>query len=1189
METAMARNLDALLQGEWVAVAWTEFFDPEYPDAGDFEGRLRSRGDGTAVLSLPDLNGTLRIDLRRSTSSAMIGLFNGVARDGERISCPFDMVWSAASFRLLLQGDGDYRRITGVSITDMGLITTVASLDRNNALVARLAEWLDQAGPARLRLAPSMAGRRAQLEGEEPEHLLLRVRECEVALSVHDRHLSVDCEHCDDAPCAHALVAVASIAEQASRGKSTEEVRWLEKALLPPTPEILLGRVAGLLGSLGGESRAPTESTEGQWLSWFVEPAPGGLKVRPRMHRRLKSGAASAGSRPGAAQLEAILSRSELPQERAILALAKQLQRMSAASYYGRINASVADIIDRLSPLDALQALAGHPGIYCDGSPEPFAVQVGRPAVRVVTVDGQLRVLPGVTGVDQPGRELFPMPGGGVWLNRQKQTIHAVPYEDAHAAVFEGLLAIPPLPEELGGALAERLESVRGTLAVELPPELMGREVAAESAPRLIVAPEPGGARVSLAVRAAEGGSLVTPGAGEEVVRTTIGGERCWARRRLEDERTAAAALAVQLGWGADERARLLDTDDWFDLLERLDTPALAGVPVEWPADAVPMRVAVAPEVMRRVRITTAADWFGVEGEVEVDGAKVSLAALLAARKSRARYIEVRKNRFVRLSRLMTASLETLADLSHDERGRRVLSRSAAALAGDGRLTLDDEVTTPPAWSTLVDKARRAQSINVSPPSTLKAELRPYQAEGVAWMARLAELSLGGVLADDMGLGKTVQAIAALLRRRASGAALVLSPASVTFNWMRELERFAPSLRVHELRTADRAALLDSARAGDVVVASYGLLRHEIDAVAARDWGTLVLDEAQAIKNWNTETSKAVRRVPAGWRLALTGTPVENHLGELHALMQTVCPGVLGSWESFAREFATPIEQNGDADASARLSRLVRPLVLRRTKDQVLRELPDRIEVRRDVELGAAERALYEATRVAALEDLVGEDDDVPQDKRFRVLQQLTRLRQLACCSALVSPAAPRRSAKVRALIDDLSEVLEEGHTALVFSQFVSLLEVVSEELDEAGVEHLTLTGETSLAERRKRVDAFQAGKAKVFLISLKAGGTGLNLTAADYVFILDPWWNPAVEDQAADRAHRMGQTRPVTIVRLVALGTVEERVLSLHARKRALVASVLQEGDAAGRMDARDMVALLQEASAPAATDSAA
>jgi hypothetical protein len=453
----------------------------------------------------------------------------------------------------------------------------------------------------------------------------------------------------------------------------------------------------------------------------------------------------------------------------------------------------------------------------------------------------------------------------------------------------------------------------------------------------------------------------------------------------------------------------------------------------------------------------------------------------------------------------------------------------------------------------------------VAPPIDLRAELRGYQRDGLAWLTRLRRVGVGALLADDMGLGKTLQAIAAL-----EGRTLVVAPASMLGVWADELRRFRPGLRVHTYHGRDRR-LVDDA---DVTLTTYAILRLDARRLAGEEWSTLVLDEAQAIKNPRSRVSRAARGLRARWRVALTGTPIENHLDDLWSQMAVLNPGLLGEHATFVREVARPIEA-GDAHAAARLRATVRPVVLRRVKRDVAPELPPRQETTLRCRLSAAERALYDAVRAAARRDVVARL--AQGTSPLAALEALLRLRQAACHPALVPGRSASGSSKVDLLVDRLRLAAEDGHRSLVFSQWTGLLDLAQPTAEVAGLRTLRLDGSTR--ERAGVVRLFQADDGPdALFVSLKAGGVGLTLTAADHVFLLDPWWNPATEDQAADRAHRIGQTRPVLVHRLVAEDTVEERVLELQARKRHLAAAALEDGSAAaaGALTADEVVALL-------------
>ena len=448
-------------------------------------------------------------------------------------------------------------------------------------------------------------------------------------------------------------------------------------------------------------------------------------------------------------------------------------------------------------------------------------------------------------------------------------------------------------------------------------------------------------------------------------------------------------------------------------------------------------------------------------------------------------------------------------------------------------------------------------------PEDLRATLRPYQEHGVDWLSFLRDAELGAVLADDMGLGKTLQTIAVL-----RGRSLVVCPKSVLYNWAAEIARFRPGLRVALFHGPSRA--LDPR--ADVTLTTYSVLRLDTTLLASETWDAVVLDEAQAIKNETSQTARAAFELRGRFRVALSGTPVENRLEELWSVMHFVNPGLLGGRSDFRERIAGPIAV-GDPGAAARLRAKIRPFVLRRMKRDVLPELPPRTDQVLAVELDEGERAVYDAVRVATRKDVA---EKLRQGGGvLAALEALLRLRQASCHPALVPGQSADTSSKIEAVVEALADASADGHKALVFSQWTSLLDLVEPHLTQEGIAFTRLDGSTT--DRAGVVATFQdeAGP-PVMLVSLKAGGTGLNLTAADHVFLLDPWWNPAVEDQAADRAHRIGQDRPVMVYRLVAKDTVEERILALQERKRAIADVALGEANQAGGITRDELLALL-------------
>ncbi len=503
-----------------------------------------------------------------------------------------------------------------------------------------------------------------------------------------------------------------------------------------------------------------------------------------------------------------------------------------------------------------------------------------------------------------------------------------------------------------------------------------------------------------------------------------------------------------------------------------------------------------------------------------------------------------------------------IADLlaARDESG----AISKAMLPDVARLCDDLDQPRPPALAGVAALLSGFEGLGEPAlPPDLTAELRPYQRHGVAWLHFLREAGLGGLLADDMGLGKTVQALCAV-----RGKTLVVAPTSVVHNWSDEIRRFRPGLTACVYHGPKRA--LDPA--ADITITSYALLRIDEETLAAGAWDTVVLDEAQLIKNPESQVAQAAYRLKAGFRLTLSGTPVENRLDELWSQMHFLNRGLLGGRRDFQDRYAKPVADGVDGVA-ARLRERIRPFVLRRLKQDVAPELPPRTDSILYCELGDAERQVYDAVHAATLQNVVAKFQE--GGSVLAALEALLRLRQAACHSALVPGQTAETSAKVERLRESLEMVVAEGHKALVFSQWTSLLDLIEPHLRKAAIDFTRLDGST--VDRAGVVAQFQDQNGPpVLLISLKAGGTGLNLTAADHVFLMDPWWNPAVEDQAADRAHRIGQHRPVLVYRLVAEETVEERILLLQDAKRGIADAALGDAARAASLTRDDLLALL-------------
>jgi superfamily II DNA or RNA helicase len=569
-------------------------------------------------------------------------------------------------------------------------------------------------------------------------------------------------------------------------------------------------------------------------------------------------------------------------------------------------------------------------------------------------------------------------------------------------------------------------------------------------------------------------------------------------------------------------------------------------------------------------------DWFDLHVEVSLEGEPVPFDQLFAALTRDEEFLVLETGVYFALDRPELRRLRELIEesraLTDHESGQLRISRAQASLWED-LVELGAVIDASTRWTRAVrGLADSAQIEELPVPSGMQAELRPYQVDGYRWLAHLWSSQLGGVLADDMGLGKTLQALALVCHARQLGGTppfLVVAPTSVVSNWKREAAKFAPTLRVvvvgeSESKRArarggtERRPLAELVEQADVVVTSYALLRIDEEAWAGLEWGGLVLDEAQFVKNHRAKTYLSARRIRTTFTLAITGTPLENDLMDLWSLLSLTAPGLFPNPDRFTEYYRRPIERGGDQAKLDQLRRRIRPLMLRRTKESVAPELPAKQEQVVDVVLQPKHLRIYQTHLQRERQKVLGLLEDVDAN-RFTILGSLTLLRQLSLDAALVDPEhAGVPSAKIELLVDDLTELVSEGHQALVFSQFTGFLGRVRERLDAVGLTYAYLDGRTR--NRDRVVQSFRDGAAPVFLISLKAGGFGLNLTEADYCFLLDPWWNPAAEAQAVDRTHRIGQDKTVMVYRMVAQDTIEEKVMALKARKAELFSSVFGE-----------------------------
>lgn len=686
-----------------------------------------------------------------------------------------------------------------------------------------------------------------------------------------------------------------------------------------------------------------------------------------------------------------------------------------------------------------------------------------------------------------------------------------------------------------------------------------------------------------------EGDLRCEPGQGAEDVYDDTGGEPRFIHRDIQLEYDNFSELSdyikneLELESEDDYNYRLYASESLLGILTwAYDNRDKCFV--EWPeGQALRFRGEVKSNNVD-ITVKSGVNWFEVEGEIFIGKDKYNLEEILKAMKESdvKGYVKLGDKDYVRMTKTLQKHLEAIDEMMSAKVGKNQVvpiyrvGHLAKILGDEGGLhgTMDE------GFKNLLNKMQEAYDTTPEVPSTLKATLRDYQKEGYVWMKRLDVWGAGACLADDMGLGKTVQTLAFILSKADEGPSLVVAPKSVVPNWDIETARFAPSLNVTVLNdVSKREDCIAAAGPRDLILATYGVLTTENEVLSSKKWNVICLDEAHQIKNRNTRVSAAAMSLEGTSRIILTGTPIQNHLGELWNLFQFINPGLLGQWTDFKARYL-----HGEMDEGHRefLRDLVQPFILRRTKEEVLDELPEKIVYEQMVELSPEEMQVYEALR-KYVEDRVGSDRDkkaTPDgDEPIKIdfFAELTKLRLASLSLSLIYDDWKLGSSKTDALmglLDQISAV--EGNQVVVFSQFTSYLAQVKAMLDRKGLRYLYLDGQTDLDERREVVEQFQNGDCPLFLASLKAGGLGLNLTAANYVILLDPWWNPAIESQAMDRAHRIGQMRTVTVIRLIARHTIEEKILRLHETKLQLSEEMLDGTAYSGKLTMDDVLEMV-------------
>ncbi|MBS1819526.1 MAG: DEAD/DEAH box helicase [Acidobacteria bacterium] len=723
-------------------------------------------------------------------------------------------------------------------------------------------------------------------------------------------------------------------------------------------------------------------------------------------------------------------------------------------------------------------------------------------------------------------------------------------------------------------ALREALLASGAADDADVPDELRTTVVEVDPVPHLTLrAPQPDARALDAEVRFSYAGGPLQPHARTPLVATAT--PQVVAKRAVETERRAVDRL---YSVGAKR------TVDHWERRQRVvvsaaDVPRVVRTLIDegWQVEADGRRYRLAGSIPE-LAVRSGLDWFELRGDATFGGESVALPRLLEAIQKRSSTVLLGDGSYGLLPEDWVRQFAPLA-LGKTEDDHVRFTRSQVAIL-DALLASRPAVSWDEKAAAVRERLRAVTTIApLDPPATFTGTLRKYQREALGWMRFLRDFDFGGCLADDMGLGKTVVVLALLDARRAERErdglpqqpSLVVVPRSVLFNWQQEAARFAPKLRVLDFSGAGRAEQHSRIAESDVVLSTYGTLRRDAAALADVEFDYVVLDEAQTIKNANTAAAKAARLLRGRHRLALSGTPVENRIADLWSIFEFLNPGLLSGATAFGRSFANDAE----SDELRLLGQALRPFILRRTKEQVATELPPKVEQTLVCDLERQQRSLYNELRDHYRRTLLGRASNWQRSK-LQVLEALLRLRQAACHPGLVDPKrVDVPSAKLDILVPRLLEAIDEGHKALVFSQFTSFLSLLRDRLDEDGVSYEYLDGKTK--DREGRVHHFQTDPdCRLFLISLKAGGVGLNLTAADYVFILDPWWNPAAEAQAVDRTHRIGQTKHVFAYRLIAKDTVEERVLELQARKKELADAIITADNSVVRSLKREDLELL-------------
>ncbi|MFA8298901.1 MAG: DEAD/DEAH box helicase [Hyphomicrobiales bacterium] len=685
---------------------------------------------------------------------------------------------------------------------------------------------------------------------------------------------------------------------------------------------------------------------------------------------------------------------------------------------------------------------------------------------------------------------------------------------------------------------------------------------------------------VELFVKPIEHGDLYfKPGVGTEIVSGNIDHIRVKTKRYLDQEILSARELVricpvLSPLKNINKELIISNKEELLELLLQLRELSEFNN-VEWIGKDEYRVIGSASNNDIKLKINKYNNWFELQGILELPYDQIFplKEVLQVVTNDNERFIEISKNLFVAVTEELKKTLQKI-NLFTQCKDNRLLIHPQASLAFENIKSEIHSLITDEAWREKINSLKSINEIMPSTPEGLNAELREYQREGFQWLSRLYTIGVGACLADEMGLGKTLQAITMILDKASEGPSLVVAPASLCFNWINEINKFTDDLNPIKLDQNNRTKAIKDLKQHDVLVISYGLLQSEVEELKKIDWVVTILDEAHAIKNYNTKRAGAAQEIKSDFKLITTGTPIQNNLNEIWSLFEFINPNLLGTQKDFSNKFGPTdnIEENHARRES--LKRIMKPYILRRTKDQVLKELPPKTESTLFIDLSEEEVAFYNTIKEKAIKAL---SDQNAEKQTMQILAELTRLRLASCNTKLVNGKSEISSSKLNTLDNLLTSILDANHKVIIFSQFTTHLNIIKRHLEKQKLNLLYMDGKTPMSKREKLVKTFQDELADVFLISLKTGGVGLNLTAADYVIHMDPWWNPSVEDQASDRVHRIGQDKPVTIYKLIARNTIEEKIIELHKNKIDLANQLLRGTDKISSLSSEDLFNLLK------------